>query len=63
MADNRRKTNMVEGEAESKYKFPAFGEEVRCIVKRLGITQQELVNLTGMSFTTLQDFFKGKMCV
>lgn len=41
--------------------YPEVGERIRRVVKKLGITQKELIKAAAMSKTTLQGCLKGGM--
>ncbi len=51
-------------ETEKKqYVYPVLGEELRCMLKELGVSQLELATAAGMSKSTLQKCLKGAMFV
>lgn len=48
---------------KNQYVYPVLGEELRCMLKELGVSQLELATAAGMSKSTLQKCLKGAMFV
>lgn len=44
---------------KEQYVCPALGEEMRYMLKKLGVTQKELATAAGISNSTLQLILKG----
>lgn len=59
MAKKKKKPNPVETYKLDEYRTSTFGKSVKCLMKKKGLTQQALGELTGISQSFISKIING----